>query len=196
MANDSGTNQIIASVRSGERPRLRLALLIFFSAALTHLTGGSAGREGAALQIGGSLAAALGKWLRLNERNMNLIVLCGMSALFTALFGTPGGRHRVQPGGGQRGYPPLFRPVSRPVCQPGVSGGHPLDGAERGGVDAAGYAGAVPPGRAPGGRAGHRLRPGGDFILCGDARLSPGCTSGFCPIPTSGCWRGRRWSSC
>ena len=89
MANDSGTNQIIASVRSGERPRLRLALLIFFSAALTHLTGGSAGREGAALQIGGSLAAALGKWLRLNERNMNLIVLCGMSALFTALFGTP-----------------------------------------------------------------------------------------------------------
>ena len=89
MANDSGTNQIIASVRSGERPRLRLALLIFFSTALTHLTGGSAGREGAALQIGGSLAAALGKWLRLNERNMNLIVLCGMSALFTALFGTP-----------------------------------------------------------------------------------------------------------
>ena len=89
MANDSGTNQIIASVRSGEKPRLRLALLIFFGAALTHLTGGSAGREGAALQIGGSLAATLGKRLRLDERNMNLIVLCGMSALFTALFGTP-----------------------------------------------------------------------------------------------------------
>ena len=89
MANDSGTNQIIASVRSGEKPRLRLALLIFFSTALTHLTGGSAGREGAALQIGGSLAATLGKWLRLSERGMNLIVLCGMSALFTALFGTP-----------------------------------------------------------------------------------------------------------
>lgn len=89
MSNDSGTNQIIASVRSGEKPRLRLALLIFFGAALTHLTGGSAGREGAALQIGGSLAATLGKWLRLDERNMNLIVLCGMSSLFTALFGTP-----------------------------------------------------------------------------------------------------------
>ena len=44
MENDSGTNQIIASVRSGEKPRLRLALLIFGSAALTHLTGGSAGR--------------------------------------------------------------------------------------------------------------------------------------------------------
>ena len=89
MENDSGTNQIIASVRSGEKPRLRLMGLIFFSTALTHLTGGSAGREGAALQIGGALAASLGRLLRLQERNMNLIVLCGMSALFTALFGTP-----------------------------------------------------------------------------------------------------------
>lgn len=89
MENDSGTNQIIASVRGEERPPLRLALLIFLGSALTHLTGGSAGREGAALQIGGSLAATLGKWLRLDERNMNLMVMCGMSALFTALFGTP-----------------------------------------------------------------------------------------------------------
>ena len=89
MENDSGTNQIIASVRSGEKPPLRLALLIFVSTALTHLTGGSAGREGAALQIGGSLAASIGRLLRLGERNMNLIVMCGMSAVFTALFGTP-----------------------------------------------------------------------------------------------------------
>ena len=89
MDNDSGTNQIIASVRNGEKPRLRLAALIFFSTALTHLTGGSAGREGAALQIGGALSAPLGRLLHLSERNMNLIVLCGMSALFTALFGTP-----------------------------------------------------------------------------------------------------------
>ncbi len=89
MENDSGTNQIIASVRSGEKPPLRLALLIFVSTALTHLTGGSAGREGAALQIGGSVAASIGRLLRLGERNMNLIVMCGMSAVFTALFGTP-----------------------------------------------------------------------------------------------------------
>ena len=89
MENDSGTNQIIASVRSGEKPPLRLALLIFVSTALTHLTGGSAGREGAALQIGGSVAASIGRLLRLGERNMNLIVMCGMSAVFSALFGTP-----------------------------------------------------------------------------------------------------------
>lgn len=89
MENDSGTNQILASVRGGQRPPLRLAPLIFIGAALTHLTGGSAGREGAALQIGGSLAAALGKWFRVDERRTNAIILCGMSGLFSALFGTP-----------------------------------------------------------------------------------------------------------
>lgn len=89
MENDSGTNQIIASVRGETRPPLRLAALIFCGTALTHLTGGSAGREGAALQIGGSLAAALGKWCRISSRNMSIIVQCGMSGLFAALFGTP-----------------------------------------------------------------------------------------------------------
>ena len=47
MENDSGTNQIIASVRGKERPPVRLAPLIFLGSVLTHLTGGSAGREGA-----------------------------------------------------------------------------------------------------------------------------------------------------
>lgn len=89
MENDSGTNQIIASVRGGRRPPLRLAPLIFIGAVLTHLTGGSAGREGAALQIGGSLAAALGKLCHVDERRTNAIILCGMSGLFSALFGTP-----------------------------------------------------------------------------------------------------------
>ena len=89
MANDSGTNQIIASVRGGARPPLRLALLIFAGSVLTHLTGGSAGREGAALQIGGSISAGLGRLLRLHERSTNTIIQCGMAALFSALFGTP-----------------------------------------------------------------------------------------------------------
>ena len=89
MENDSGTNQIIASVRSGQRPPLRLAPLIFIGSVLTHLTGGSAGREGAALQIGGSLACQVGRRLRLGQREMNVEVMCGMSGLFAALFGTP-----------------------------------------------------------------------------------------------------------
>ena len=89
MENDSGTNQIIASARSGQRPPLKLAPLIFLGSVLTHLCGGSAGREGAALQIGGSLAAGVGRLLRLKERNIRIIVTCGMSGLFSALFGTP-----------------------------------------------------------------------------------------------------------
>ena len=89
MENDSGTNQIIASVRGGERPPVRLAPLIFLGAVLTHLTGGSAGREGAALQIGGSISAGIGRLLRLGDRNVNTIIQCGMAGLFSALFGTP-----------------------------------------------------------------------------------------------------------
>ena len=89
MAHDGGTDQIIASVRGGERPPLRLAPLIFLGSVLTHLTGGSAGREGAALQIGGSLSAGLGKLFRLGEHNTNTIIQCGMAGLFSALFGAP-----------------------------------------------------------------------------------------------------------
>ena len=89
MENDSGTNQIIASVRGGERPPVRLAPLIFLGSVLTHLTGGSAGREGAALQIGGSISAGIGRLLRLGDRNVNTIIQCGMAGLFSALFGTP-----------------------------------------------------------------------------------------------------------
>ena len=89
MGNDSGTNQIIASVRGSERPPLRLAPLIFLGSVLTHLTGGSAGREGAALQIGGSISAGIGRLLRLGEENVNTIIQCGMAGLFSALFGTP-----------------------------------------------------------------------------------------------------------
>ena len=89
MENDSGTNQIISSVRGDARPPVRLAPLIFFGSVLTHLTGGSAGREGAALQIGGSISAGIGRLLRLGERSVNTIIQCGMAGLFSALFGTP-----------------------------------------------------------------------------------------------------------
>lgn len=89
MENDSGTNQIIASVRGETRPPVRLAPLIFLGSVLTHLTGGSAGREGAALQIGGSLSEGIGRMLRLGEQNLNTIIQCGMAGLFSALFGTP-----------------------------------------------------------------------------------------------------------
>ena len=65
------------------------APLIFVGTTITHLFGGSAGREGAALQIGGDLGEHFGKMLRMDDKDCRLATLCGMSALFSALFGTP-----------------------------------------------------------------------------------------------------------
>lgn len=87
--NDRGTNLVISSISSGEDVPLRMAPLIFISTVLTHLVGGSAGREGAALQLGGSLGNYLSKLFRIDEKDKRIIIMCGMSAAFSALFGTP-----------------------------------------------------------------------------------------------------------
>lgn len=87
--DDGGTNQVFQAVRAKDDVMFRSAPLIFISTALTHLTGGSAGREGAAIQLGGSIANQLGRWIRLDEEDRHVIVMCGMSAAFSALFGTP-----------------------------------------------------------------------------------------------------------
>ena len=89
MEKDRGTNLVLAAVREAEPIRLRTAPLIFLSTIITHLVGGSAGREGAALQLGGSLAACIGRKIRLDAKDGRVMVMCGMSAAFSALFGTP-----------------------------------------------------------------------------------------------------------
>ncbi len=86
---DLSTDLVLLSVRSKEKIPLRMAPLIFISTLLTHLCGGSAGREGAALQLGGSIAQAVGKVIKLDEKDMHIITMCGMSACFSAVFGTP-----------------------------------------------------------------------------------------------------------
>ena len=87
--NDKGTNTVISSIHSGVNIPFRMAPLIFVSTVITHLFGGSAGREGAALQLGGSIAGSMSGILRLNEKDKRLLIMCGMSAGFSALFGTP-----------------------------------------------------------------------------------------------------------
>ena len=89
MQDDKGTEFIIRSVREGQHLRLRTAPLIFVSTFLTHFAGGSAGREGAALQLGGSISNSIGRLLRLDDRDGRVITMCGMAAGFSALFGTP-----------------------------------------------------------------------------------------------------------
>lgn len=84
-----GTNAIIDSIHFGRDIPILLVPVIFVSTVITHLVGGSAGREGAALQIGGGLGCRMGRLLHLDEKEQSLSTLCGMSAVFSALFGTP-----------------------------------------------------------------------------------------------------------
>ena len=87
--NDKGTNLVISTLHAESQIPFRMAPLIFVATITTHLFGGSAGREGAALQLGGSIGNQLGRWFRLDEDDTRLIVMCGMSAAFSAIFGTP-----------------------------------------------------------------------------------------------------------
>ena len=84
-----GTNMVLDSISSNDHITPATGPLIFVSTILTHLTGGSAGREGAALQLGGSIGSLVGRCMRLDEKDAKIAVMCGMSACFAALFGTP-----------------------------------------------------------------------------------------------------------
>ena len=88
-ANDRGTNQVISAITGNDRVRPVKAPLIFFATAITHLFGGSAGRESAALQIGGCIGQNMGYLFHFHEGDRKIITMCGMSAAFAALFGTP-----------------------------------------------------------------------------------------------------------
>ena len=89
MNEDPGTNLVIKSIRTDETVPFLMAPLIFIGTVITHLLGGSAGREGAALQLGGSIGSQIGNLIGLDEKDMHLVTLCGMSGVFSALFGTP-----------------------------------------------------------------------------------------------------------
>ncbi len=86
-----GTNDILIGARSEKKIPLRLIPAIFIGSVLTHLGGGSAGKEGAALQLGGATAEAIAKIFRLGSDKRRIIITCGMAGLFSAVFGTPVG---------------------------------------------------------------------------------------------------------
>lgn len=90
MKKDPGTNLLIEAVLINEQqvPK-RMAFLIFVSTVITHLFGGSVGRESASLQLGGCCGSGIGTLFHLESKDMKLITMCGMSAMFSAVFGTP-----------------------------------------------------------------------------------------------------------
>ena len=83
------TNGILLAVHTPARISASTGPLIFIGSVITHLFGGSAGREGAALQLGGVLGWHMAKLFRQDEKDTHIVVMAGMSAVFAALFGTP-----------------------------------------------------------------------------------------------------------
>lgn len=87
----AGNNLIIEQLHNPDSAGipLRMAPLVLLGTLLTHLGGGSAGREGTAVQMGASLAARIGRWWRLPQAEWRLMVMMGISAGFSSVFGTP-----------------------------------------------------------------------------------------------------------
>ncbi len=86
-----GTTTVIKSVNEDTPLPSRVALAIFGTTLISHLFGASCGKEGAALQLGGSTAVLISRIFKLDDRDKKMLTSCGMSALFSAVFGTPFG---------------------------------------------------------------------------------------------------------
>ncbi len=87
---EKGNNLIIDEINqaNGGVPK-RMAPIILLTTIITHLFGGSAGREGTAVQIGGSIAAMFGRWFKATDAEMRIMLIAGIAAGFGAVFGTP-----------------------------------------------------------------------------------------------------------
>ncbi|MBD1396087.1 voltage-gated chloride channel family protein [Pontibacter sp. JH31] len=85
-----GNNLLLEEIHTPrERIPFRMAPLVLFGTLVTHLFGGSAGREGTAVQMGGTIADQFTKVFRLRPRDRKLLITAGISAGFASLFGTP-----------------------------------------------------------------------------------------------------------
>ena len=122
VKDDRGANAVLEATINGEPVKKRVAPLIFTGTVLTHLFGGSAGREGAALQLGGSIAGLFSGVFHIKPGDGRVLTICGMSAAFSAHHRGCFRRGRSQRGRGsvrgafplrgQRlcGLPRVFRP--------------------------------------------------------------------------------------
>ncbi|MCR5282907.1 MAG: chloride channel protein [Lachnospiraceae bacterium] len=89
ITKDRGADLIFDSVRTTEDIPFQVIIVSLLSTICTHLFGGSAGRVGVAMQMGGGISALLSRKVGLNQQDRSLFVMCGMAGLITALFGTP-----------------------------------------------------------------------------------------------------------
>lgn len=89
-ASDGGNNLLIDEIHQpGAGVPRRMAPLILLGTLVTHLCGGSAGREGTALQMGGGIAATFARILKLDPAHVRILLMAGVAAGFGSIFGTP-----------------------------------------------------------------------------------------------------------
>ena len=87
---EGGNNLLLDQIHTpGGGVPARMAPLVLVGTLITHLFGGSAGREGTAVQMGGGLASAYGRLFRFRAENMRILLLAGVAAGFGSVFGTP-----------------------------------------------------------------------------------------------------------
>ncbi len=86
-----GTDRALESATGKTETPILLMPVIFAASVITHLFGGSAGKEGAALQLGSGASEIVSKLIKADEKVHTILTICGMAALFSAVFGTPVG---------------------------------------------------------------------------------------------------------
>jgi H+/Cl- antiporter ClcA len=87
---EGGNNLIMEQIHEpGGGVPSRMAPLVLIGTLITHLFGGSAGREGTAVQMGGSIASTVGRFFKLNRVDTRTLLMCGIAGGFGAVFGTP-----------------------------------------------------------------------------------------------------------
>lgn len=88
--SERGTNLVLDEIHSpGGGVPVRMAPLILLTTLWTHLFGGSAGREGTAVQMGGGLAGGFIQWFRIPPAHHRVLLMAGVAAGFGSVFGTP-----------------------------------------------------------------------------------------------------------
>ncbi|HEX3798353.1 MAG TPA: voltage-gated chloride channel family protein [Verrucomicrobiae bacterium] len=87
---EGGNNLIVDQIHEpGGGVPVRMAPLVLIGTLLTHLFGGSAGREGTAVQMGGAISSFFGKLFHLEKENLRVLLMSGVAAGFGSVFGTP-----------------------------------------------------------------------------------------------------------
>ena len=87
---EAGNNLIMDEIHeAGGGVPVRMTPLVFITTIITHLFGGSAGREGTAVQMGGSIAGLFARWFKLDQKDVKIMLMAGIAAGFGAVFGTP-----------------------------------------------------------------------------------------------------------